>query len=407
MTMELATQLNEHKEILDAQGKAFHDMKTVVDAHGTDSGMAKLHLDKIDKAFEELEGKNQALITSFESRKENEKELKGRIDDLEAQLSRPGAGKSSDDREAKAYLDAMNKYVRMGDTMAAQHSDEFKTLRTDSNVDGGYLVRPEFVLEILKDITEISPIRSIARVRSTTRKTVMVPTRTARVASAWNGEGLAALVSNSKYGLEEMTMGKLSVATIITEEELSDASFNMEVEIRDDVSEEFARAEGEAFVSGDAVNKPQGFLTNDQVQSFTSGTVGQIKGDDLINITGQLKTGYNPFFVLNRRTLASIRQLKDGNGQYLWAPGIATGLPNTIIGEPYISAIDMPDITTGQSPIAYGDFRRGYWIVDRTTMTMIRDPFTRASTDEVVLTFHRRLTGQVVKAEAIKKITVG
>ena len=126
----------------------------------------------------------------------------------------------------------------------------------------------------------------------------------------------------------------------------------------------------------------------------------------MIDVTGVLKDGYVPVFVLNRRTLATIRKLKDGTGQYLWAPGIASVLPNTIIGEPYVSAIDMPDIATGQDPVAYGDFRRGYWIVDRTSMTMVRDPFTRASTDEVVLTFHRRLTGQVVKAEAIKKITI-
>ena len=414
MTMELAKQLNEHKDILNAQGEAFKDMKTVLEKYGDNSAEGKAAIEKIDAKFEDFEKKNQDLMTSFESRNQEQKELIETVKDLEAKLARPGAGNMDPEKqEAKANMAALNTFARIGlEAMGVEARNdekmmsELKRLRTDSNVDGGYLVEAEYVREILKDITEVSSIRSIARVRQTARKTVFVPTRTARVASGWNGEGIAAIVSNSKYGLEEITMGKLSVATIISNEELSDSSFNMEVEIRDDVAEEFARAEGEAFVSGDAINKPEGFLVNPDVQAFISGTIGAIDADDLIDITGQLKTGYNPTFVLNRRTLATIRQLKDGNGQYLWAPGIASGLPNTIIGEPYVSAIDMPDIATGQDAIAYGDFRRGYWIVDRTSMTMIRDPFTRSGTDEVVLTFHRRLTGQVVKAEAIKKITV-
>ena len=395
-----------HAEVLEAQGKAFEEMKQIISRLGTDSSEAKEALSKVDAEFEKLEKNNDDLLKAFESRKEAEEKMAERIDDLEKELSRPGAGKD-ENAEAKAEMKALNLYVRKGiELMQQEDPEEVKRLRTDSNIDGGYLVEPEFVREILKDITEISPIRSVARVRQTQRKTVMVPTRTKRVSSGWNGEGTEAIRDNSQYGLEEMTMGKLSVQTIITNEELSDASFNMEVEIRDDVSEEFARAEGQAFVSGDGVNKPEGFLINPDVESFDSASVGQLGADDLIDITGELKTGYDPRFLLNRRTLAYIRKLKDGEGQYLWAPGIAAGLPNTIIGEPYVSVIDMPDVAAGQTPVAYGDFRRGYWIVDRTMMTMVRDPYTRARTDEVVVTFHRRLTGQVVKPEAIKKILI-
>ena len=407
MTMELAEQVKEHTNTLKAQGEAFHEMKGILEKFGAESTEGKSALAAVDKKFDDLEEKNQGIVNSFEARKNSEEELKTRIDDLETELARPGAGADPDKAESKAWMSALNIYVQKGiDTMALEHPEEAKRLRTDSNVDGGYLVEPEFVREILKDITEISNMRSVARVRQTNRKTVMVPTRTARVSSSWVGEGIQALVSNSQYGLEEMTMGKLAVQTIITNEELSDASFNMDTEIREDVSEEFARAEGAAFISGDSVNMPQGFLVVDSIATFTSGTVGAIDADDLIDITGELKVGYNPVFLLNRRSLATIRKLKDGQGQYLWAPGIASGLPNTIIGEPYVSMIDMPDIATGQKAVAYGDFRRGYWIVDRTAMTMVRDPFTRAATDEVIVTFHRRLTGQVVKPEAIKTITV-
>jgi len=406
---DLATELSEHKKILDAQGKAFHDMKQVVEKFGADSVEGKAALQKIDSKFEEFEKKNQEMITGFKAIEGAEKELKERIVDLEGKLARPGAGgvdqrKGEYDNEMKSLI-AYAKYGTTGDSLRA-HAEELKYLRTDVNADGGYLVAPEYVNEILKNITEISPIRSISKVRSTSRKTVLIPTRDTLVSVGWNGEGVAASESNSQYGMQEITMGKLSVQTRLTREEVMDSSFNMEQQVRDDVAEAFAQAEGAAFVSGTGINRPQGFLVAASVDNSNTAVVGALGADDLITLTGTLKTGYMPYFVLNRRTLAYIRRLKDGNGQYLWAPGIAAGQPNSIIGEPYISAIDMPDVATGQTPVAYGDFMRGYMIVDRTMMTMIRDEVTLAAQDMIALTFHRRLAGQVVRGEAIKKLTV-
>ncbi len=406
---DLATELSEHKKILDAQGKAFHDMKQVVDKFGADSVEGKSALSKIDTQFEKLETKNQEMVTSFKAIEQSEKELKERLIDLEGKLARPGAG--GVDKRKEEYVNEMKSlvaYAKYGSTNDALrgHAEEMKYLRTDVNADGGYLVAPEYVNEILKNITEVSPIRSISKVRSTSRKTVLIPTRETLVSGGWNGEGIAAGESNSTYGMQEITMGKLSVQTRLTREEVMDSSFNMEQQVRDDVAEMYAQMEGAAFVSGTGINRPQGFLVNADVSNSTTAVVGALDADDLITLTGTLKTGYSPYFVLNRRTLAYIRRLKDGNGQYLWAPGIAAGQPNSIIGEPYISAIDMPDVAAGQTPIAYGDFMRGYMIVDRTLMTMIRDEVTLAAQDMIALTFHRRLAGQVVRAEAIKKLTV-
>lgn len=413
MSLDHAKQLNEHKDILDAQGKAFHELKGVLETQGAESTAAKESLVKIEATLDTLGEKSQEMMISFTARETAEKEMKEHMTELEAKLTRPGAGADPEKEEYKLNMEAFNTFARKGiEEMSNQARSnpeialQLKRLRTDSNIEGGYLLEDEFVREIIKDITETSPIRSIARVRQTNRKTVMVPTRTANVLSGWNGEGIAATLSNSKYGQEEMTMGKLSVASILTNEVISDASFNMEVEVRQDVAEEFSRAEGKAFVDGSGVNRPEGFLENDDIQTFTTGTSGEIKIDDLINITGELKVGYDPVWVMNRRTIAQIRQLKAGDGQYLWQPAVIAGDPDRLLGDRVVSAIDMPDIAVGQVPIAYGDFRRGYWIIDRNVMSMIRDPFTRSAQDEVVLTFHRRLTGQVVKAEAIKTITI-
>ena len=408
---DLAVQVNEHTKLLKAQEQSFADLKNIMEKYETHTSDYKAYTETVNGKLDELEKGNQEIITSFKAKEEAEKEFKERIEDLEAKLARPSMGDAKkQDREM--LRKAFNIYCKYGDNSTEAHEKlaelqgEKKYLRTDSNVDGGYLLDRDYVMEIIKDITEISPIRSIARVRQTNRKQVVVPRRTSLVSSGWNGEGLERTDTNSRYGVEEVTLGKLSVVVHLTSEEVMDAEFDMEMEVRDDVQEEFARAEGAAFISGDSINKPEGFLINSDVESILTNNVGNITADDLINITGQLKDGYDPNFVLNRRTLAVLRQLKQGDGQYLWAPGIAAGLPNTIIGEPYVSAIDMPDIATGQSPIAYGDFRRGYWIVDRTMMTMVRDMFTLAARDMIRLIFHRRVTGQVIKAEAIKKLTV-
>jgi HK97 family phage major capsid protein len=110
--------------------------------------------------------------------------------------------------------------------------------------------------------------------------------------------------------------------------------------------------------------------------------------------------------LLNRTTLATIRTLKDGQGQYLWQNGLAAGLPSTINGDQYVSAIDMPNIGAGLYPVAYGDFARGYTMVDHTDTTMLRDPYTLGREGKILFIMHRRNGGKVVLAEAIKKLKI-
>ena len=106
-------------------------------------------------------------------------------------------------------------------------------------------------------------------------------------------------------------------------------------------------------------------------------------------------------WMMNRSTIGQIRRLKDGDGEYLWAPGLAGGVPNTINGAPYVEAADMPDVGASAKPVAFGDFRRGYVIVDRIAMEMLRDPYTQATSGAVRMIFRRRVGGQVVLPEAI------
>ncbi len=197
------------------------------------------------------------------------------------------------------------------------------------------------------------------------------------------------------------------VEVIATTEMIQDSWANVVGEITTDASEDFAQLEGAAFVKGDGVKKPKGFTQEAGIQRVKTGDATKLSADSIITIAGELKTGYNAVYLLNRRTVAATRLLKASDGHYLWQAGISGGNPNTLNGSPYIEMPDMDDVGAGKLPIAYGDFNRGYRIVDHSAMSVIRDEFTLAREGKVSWVFVRRVGGQTVLEEAIKLLEVG
>jgi HK97 family phage major capsid protein len=174
--------------------------------------------------------------------------------------------------------------------------------------------------------------------------------------------------------------------------------------------EQFAKAEGTAFVSGNAVGKPEGFLSNSSVGTVNSGNGTALTADGLISLYHEPKAEYasNGVFVFSRSTLSAIRKLKTAGNDYVFQAGnqLSGGMVATILGAPYIQATDMPSVGAGNKPIAFGDFRRGYMIVDRVNLAILRDPFTQATAGNVRYVARKRIGGQVILAEAIKTQTV-
>jgi HK97 family phage major capsid protein len=285
---------------------------------------------------------------------------------------------------------------------------EKKALTVSNDSTGGYLAPPEYVRELLKTVTEISPIRSIARVRSTGQRSVQVPKRTSTFAAQWVAEsGTRSETTGYNVGLEEIPAHEYYAMVDISEQDLEDSVFDLEAEMQSEFATQFAKAEGTAFVSGNAVGKPEGILTNTSVSSVNSGNGTALTADGLLTLVHSIKSEYsrNGTFVFNRGTLAAIRKLKDTAGQYVFQAGmmLTGGVTNTILGFPYIEATDMPDVGSGTKPVAFGDFNRGYMIIDRIQMAVLRDPFTQATTGNVRYIARRRVGGQVVQAEAIVK----
>lgn len=377
--------------------EAFEELKTSI---GDERAETKEKIDKLNAVLDAQEEKNQANVIALKSAEKASDELKERMEVMELELSRSGGKKDVNYKETPEYK-TLDKFVKSG--MTALDAEEIKTLRTDTDTAGGYLVPTEMDNMITKQITEISAIRSIARVRTIGSKSLEMPIRTSIPVAAYEGEAEQGGDSESGYANETLTAYRQTFTTPITMDMLMDSAFNMESEILSDAGEAFANGEGAGFVSGTGVKQPEGFLTNSDVVAGAreSAASGVVSADDVILLTGDLKAGYNPVYVMNRRTLAQLRTEKSTDGVFLWQPGMNGPVANTINGFPYLLANDMPDIAASSLSIAFGDFRRGYTIVDRAGLSVIRDDYTQKKLAIVEFTMNRWNTGQVTLAEAI------
>jgi len=354
--------------------------------------------EKTDAALKELKENFDALETAFKRSPSGDPEEKAnRVNDwARAVVSIHTTGEANLTEGQKSVLDEVRA--------------EYKSLNVGTNTLGGYLAPTELVREIIKAETLMSPVRALARVRQTANKSVEIPKRTGQFAMQWVAEqGTKSETTGLTYGLEEIATHEGYALIDISNAMLEDSAFNMQAEITDESSEQFAVGEGTAFVSGTGVGQPEGFMTNGDVSSTAQGEAATLtNGDGLLSLKHAIKTAYsrNATWVMNRTTIGAVRKLKDGAGNYLWTPGIAQGAANTIDGDPYLELPDMPDIGAGLFPVAYGDFRRAYTWVDRITMEMMRDPYTQATSGNVRFIMRKRVGGQVVLAEAIRKLEI-
>jgi len=405
--------------------EALSTLRETVEKNVKSEGEIKQITDNCETKLKELDAANTAIVVAAEEKSKKYEEMEAKLVEFETKLTRLPIN-SPNYKKGEKELKAFIKFCRYGkawenpqqavENKSGQYipheasvftPEEVKLLRTDVNDLGGFLAPPEFVAEILKLITEISPIRQISRIRTTSAGELVIPLRESLVNAEFIGEAATKAQSNSTYGENRIKVNKLVAVVQATTEMLNDSAFNMEEEIRQDVVETFAQVEGEAFVNGDSVNQPEGFMFNTQIPFINSGISNNFDGDNLITLVGELKSGQNPMFALNRRTIAAVRKLKDSTDAYLFNlnVGLERGIPATIAGEPFISVIDMPDTGVADNfPIIYGDFRRGYNIVDGFSMTLIRDPFTLADSCKVRFIWKKQTGAQVVLFDAFVKL---
>lgn len=359
---------------------------------------------KINSLLDAQELKNQAKFKEIQEKANKAEELENRLNSIEADLKR---GLGGDEKQAKTQeLKAFEAYARKANQFLT--AEEIKYLRTDVDSEGGYLIPSILEGEIIKKITEISNLRTVATIRPMSSKSSSTPSRTTLVSVGMVGEGETDSLSNSKYGLEKLVAKQAQVTSQITSQELDDSSYDVLSLMSTDVGEAMAQLEGLQFVNGSgAGNNCEGFLSNASIPSINSGSASAITFDSLITATGELKVGYNPIYAFNRKTLAAIRKLKDNENNYLWTAGnLSAGVPNQLNGYNYIILPDMPDIAANTFPVIFGDFRRGYVIGDRKGMTMIRDDLSKKRDGKIEFTWYKRFAGGVQQPEAFVKIKI-
>jgi HK97 family phage major capsid protein len=424
---------DDFKEVADKVMSAFEEYKKTnderlkqIEAKGAADPATEAKLAKLEADIAKGEAAN-AKITAAEAEAKAAKEqgdaLRTELDELKTAMRR--TGKSADPEERKAELKTkINAFARAvisagGGEMTQEQrkcledaAAEYKSLSVSNDTTGGYLAPSEYVREIIKGVTEISAPRQLVRVRSTGSKSIMLPKRTGQFAARRTTEqGTRTETTGLTWGMVEITAPEMYALVDISQQNLEDSAFDLEAELSMEMTEQFAVKEGSEFVSGTGVGEMEGILTNADVSSTNSGTAANIADADgqangLLTLKHAIKTAYarNATWAMNRTVLGAVRKLKDADKNYIWMPGIALGKPNTIDGDPYVEVPDMPNEGANLYPIAYGDFRRAYTMVDRVSLQLLRDPYTQATSGNIRFLARRRVGGAVVLAEAIRKL---
>jgi HK97 family phage major capsid protein len=326
----------------------------------------------------------------------------------------PLAGGQVIDAGRSAFIDG---YVRRGRDV------ELKSFAGNVQADGGYAIPREIDAMIDATLKNASPIRAVAnvvRVGSAGYRKLVTQNG---VASGWASE-VAARPTTATPVFNEIvpSFGDLYANPAATQAMLDDAQFDVEAWLSGEIASEFAKAEGSAFVNGDGTNKPKGFLTyttaatGDTTRAFgtlqyvasgaASGLAAVNPQDKLIELVHTLRAPYRQgaVWIMNASTLATIRKFKTSDGAFIWQPGLVSGQADSLLGYPVIESEDMPDIAPNALSIAFGNFKAGYLIAERSETSILRDPFTNKPYVNFYAT--KRVGGAVSNSEAIKVMKI-
>lgn len=358
---------------------------------------------------EKLKGKADVLVDEKLNKLDTEiSNFQGIIDDLNAKIAAAELGGGKPLRDAE-YTAAFRAHFAKGDVQAA--------LNKGADDEGGYLAPIEWDRTIVDKLVQVSPMRQIAQVQTISGAGFKKLFNLRGTGSGWVGETAARPeTSTPEFGPLTFTPGELYANPGATQQMLDDSEVDLEQWLANEVETEFSYQEGVAFVSGNGTNKPNGVLTyvtgaaNAAAHPFgaialtTAAAVAAVTSDEIVDLIYSLpgELAQNARFVMNRNTQGKVRKLKDGQGNYIWQPSFQAGQPAQLAGYPITEMAAMPNMAASAVPIAFGDFRRGYLIVDRTGVRVLRDPYTNKP--YVMFYTTKRVGGGVQDPQALKAL---
>lgn len=399
------------------------------------SGEINAQYDDLIRAFEAFKETNEERVAQIERRMEPDVVTTDRlariedaidthrraVDELTLKAQRPHLSSAVRSGVGLQHKAAFEGYIRQGEQRALRGLEE-KALSASVGPDGGFTVPPEIEAGINRAVRTLSPIRAIAGVRQISSNVYSKPFMTAGPVTGWVGETAPRPETASPViaALSFPTM-ELYAMPSATQALLDDSAVNIDQWIADEVRVAFADQEGTAFVTGDGIAQPKGFLSYTKVAAanwvwgstgyLATGVAGAFAAtaptDRLIDLTFAVKAGYraNGTFVMNRATQSAIRKFKDNNNNYIWQPPAKAGDAPLLLGYPVAECEDMPNIGTDTFAIAFGDFARGYLVVDRVGVRILRDPYS--SKPYVLFYTTKRVGGGIQDFDAIKLLKFG
>ena len=328
--------------------------------------------------------------------------------ELEQPVTRPiterpisGADNARTGRASDEYIAAFWTAMRnRGGHFAVQNA-----LQIGDDTEGGFLVPDEYERTLVDALREENRLRTLCKIIRTSSGDRKIPLVASHGTASWVEEEGTIPESDDAFG--QITIGAHKIASMIkvSDELLQDSVFDVASYIATEFARRVGDAEEAAFISGDGSGKPYGMLhaTNGAAAGVTAASATAITADELLDLIYSLRAPYRKraVFLMHDSTIKAIRKLKDGNGQYLWQPGMKEGAPDMLLGYRLVTSTHMPVIAAAAKPILFGDLT-SYWIADREGRSMQRLNELYAATGQVGFRVTQRVDGRLVQTEGLK-----
>lgn len=407
--------MEELKQVIDQVQSAFEQFKAVnderlaqIEKKGYADPLVTEHVEKLNARITELENS------------------KTRLEDLEKKVNRrPVSGEQPTDALKQAHKTAFyDGFIRKGHTDGLAELEQ-KSMNITTPAAGGFAVPEDLDRTLLELARHANVMRTICNGITVGTSDYRKLVNLGGTAAAWVGEQAARPATAAPtFAQLTPTMGELYANPQATQQCLDDVFFNVEAFLVNELAAVFEAAEEAAFVAGDGVNKPQGFLahpvaaTVDGVRPFgtlqalntgsatgflpSDAAIGRGSADVLVDVVYALKAAHRAGaqWLAPKLTYAVVRKLKDAEAGYVWQPSLQAGVPATLLGYPAQESEAMPAMASGAFIMAFGNFKKGYQIVDRIGTRMLRDPYTH----KPFVGFYtvKRVGGMLMDSEAIK-----
>lgn len=410
---------SEVAELREERANTFEQMKTLIDLAETESrdfsAEESQEYDRIESQFDTLE--KRINRTEKLKRVEQEIELRAVNSDVEPTgapadvpkslqeyIERRGREQGRMPQDEPEYRQAFYKWITSQDDRAMDQT-EMRTLSKASAGAGANLVPIDFERTLIQLLRFYGVMRDISRTMTTdTGAVLQVPTISAHGTATWTAENSAFVASDETFGQTSLSAYKASTIIVISEELLQDSAFDLQNYVATEFAARIGVLENTAYVVGDGVGKPTGFLTGATIgKTGATGQTTTIAGDDVFDLYHSLLVPYrrNAVFISNDLTIKSLRKVKETTGQYIWQPGLTENAPDTLLGKPIYADPDMPAPAANAQSMAFGDFSY-YWIRDARGVAFQRLNELFAANGQVGFRAYQRTDGKLLNLNAIR-----